>query len=58
MHSNGTGAKYTRGRGPVKLCYMETVKSQGEALRREYVIKKLKRADKINLIETYTPEDF
>ena len=57
MHSSGTGAKYTRGRCPVKLCYRECANSHGEALRREYAIKQLKKADKIKLIETYTPED-
>ena len=58
MHSNGTGAKYTRGRGPVKLCYREVVNSQGEALKREYAIKQLRKTEKMKLIETYTPEDF
>ena len=57
MHSNGTGAKYTQGRGPVKLCYLETADSHGDALRREYAIKHLSRAEKLKLIEMFTPED-
>ncbi|MEL7654753.1 MAG: GIY-YIG nuclease family protein [Bacillota bacterium] len=50
-HNNGTGAKYTRGRGPVRLLYSETFQTKGEALRREHEIKKLKLAKKLKLIE-------
>lgn len=48
-HNNGTGAKYTRGRGPVRLIYSEAFDSKGDALRREKQIKKLKRAGKVKL---------
>jgi len=51
-HNNGTGAKYTRGRGPVKLVYQENVTSRSIALRREITIKKLTRADKLRLAES------
>jgi putative endonuclease len=40
------GARYTRGRRPVCLCYMEACASRGEALRREAAIKKMSRAAK------------
>lgn len=49
-HNNGTGAKYTRGRGPVQLIYSETFDTKGEALKREHAIKKLKRAKKMALV--------
>ncbi len=45
-----TGAKYTKARRPVKLKYSEKYKSLGKALRREYAIKKLTRAEKLALI--------
>lgn len=49
-HNAGTGAKYTRGRGPVELVYTEELPSHGEALRREYAIKQLKKEQKLALI--------
>ncbi len=45
-------AKYTRARRPVKLEYYETYESLGEALSREYLIKKLSRNQKEVLIAT------
>ena len=50
MHSNGTGAKYTRGRGPVKLVYCEKFDTKEDAMRREYHIKKLSRQQKLLLM--------
>lgn len=49
-HANGRGAKYTRGRGPLRLVYREEMESWPAALRREAAIKKLTRAQKIALI--------
>lgn len=49
-HNAGTGAKYTRGRGPVELVYSEELPTHGEALRREYTIKQLKKEQKLALI--------
>jgi len=49
-HNLGTGAKYTRGRGPVKMVYCEDAESYGAALRREYRIKQLSRQEKESLI--------
>ena len=43
-------AKYTRVRQPVELVYFEEAEDRSEASKREYVIKKLKREDKIELI--------
>jgi len=49
-HNSGRGAKYTRGRGPVKLIYLETFETKEEAMSREFSIKKLTRAQKEELI--------
>lgn len=53
MHSNGIGAKYTMGRGPVRLVYHEEFCDKKEAMQREYKIKKLTRNKKEELIKTY-----
>ena len=45
-HNEGRGAKYTRGRRPVKLVYFEEFATRQEAMRREYQIKKLTRQEK------------
>jgi len=50
MHSNGVGAKYTKGRGPVKLMHYEEFEEKKDAMRREYEIKKLTRKQKEILI--------
>lgn len=52
QHSSGKGAKYTKGRGPVKLVYYEEFNEKSEAMKREYEIKKMKRDDKFNLIKS------
>lgn len=51
-HNAGTGAKYTRGRGPVELVYHERHPSKSAAMQREYAIKQLRRAQKHRLVET------
>ena len=43
-HNSEKGAKYTKGRTPVRLVYFE------KALHREYIIKKMKRKKKLELI--------
>lgn len=48
-HNNGSGAKYTRGRGPVRLLYSEAFETKGEALKREKQIQKMTRARKCKL---------
>ena len=52
-HRQGRGAKYTRGRGELTLVYRESCLSQGAALRRERQVKKLKRAEKLKLIQSH-----
>jgi putative endonuclease len=49
-HNDGSGAKYTRGRRPVKLRYHEQAADRSAALRREALLKKLSRTDKLQLI--------
>ena len=49
-HNSGKGAKYTRGRIPVKLVYSQEFSDKIEAQRRERAIKKLTRIDKLKLI--------
>lgn len=49
-HNNGSGAKYTRGRGPVTLEYRETFSDKSRAMRREYEIKTYTKKKKENLI--------
>ena len=50
-HSAGQGAKYTRGRGPVRLCYYEAFPDKSAALRREAALKRLSHSEKMALIE-------
>ncbi len=52
-HNRGTGAKYTRGRGPVLLVYYEEYADKQAAQAREYVIKKLTRRQKKALIAAF-----
>ena len=48
-HAAGRGAKYTRGRGPLELVYTEELPDKSAALKREAAIKKLSRAQKLEL---------
>ena len=49
-HNSGRGAKYTASRRPVQLVYKEGFRSLGRALKREYAVKQLTRAQKNLLI--------
>lgn len=53
-HDAGTGARYTRGRGPVKLVYAEEFSEPNQARRREWEIKQLTRRQKAALIASRT----
>ncbi len=44
------GAKYTRGRRPVKLVYSKKFKDRSDASREEWRIKKMKRGDKAKML--------
>lgn len=54
-HNAGRGARYTKTRRPVKLIYSEKVPTRGEALRRERIIKRLGRAQKLALAQQGPP---
>ena len=49
-HNSGKGAKYTRGRTPVKLKKCFVCKNRSEALKAEYAFKTLSRKKKQQLI--------
>lgn len=49
-HNSGKGAKYTRSRLPVRLVYYEVFDTKKEAMKREYAIKQMTRADKLLLV--------
>lgn len=51
VHNSGNGAKYTRSRLPVVLVYQEECADRSAALKREYAIKQLTRAQKQALLE-------
>ena len=55
-HVSGHGAKYTRGRGPVRLVYAEECADKSAALRREAAPKALPRARKLALAESWAAE--
>jgi len=44
------GAKFFRSDSPKKIVYLENFKTKGEALSREIAIKRLKKADKKDLL--------
>ncbi len=49
-HQAGRGGKYTRSRLPVELVWYETHADKVEAMRREWAVKQLSRAEKLALI--------
>jgi putative endonuclease len=50
-HRAGTGAKYTRGRTPLRLVYAQRLTSRSRALKREAKIKRLSRRQKLQIIK-------
>ena len=56
MHAAGKGAKYTRGRGPLTLVYSEELEDKEAAMKREYAIKNLSRAEKLALCSNWKPD--
>jgi putative endonuclease len=49
-HAAGKGARYTRSRLPVVLVYRERAADRSTALRREAALKRLRRAEKLDLV--------
>ncbi len=53
-HNAGRGARYTAGRRPVRVVYVEPCGSRSAALKREHAIKRLPRARKLDLASAWT----
>lgn len=51
QHGGRRGARYFRGRKPLRVVYLEDGHSRSSASRREAAIKKLDRTGKLQLIE-------
>lgn len=52
-HNDGRGARYMRGRRPVRLVYCEQQPDQSSAQRREAALRRLSRAARLRLIAAY-----
>jgi putative endonuclease len=50
-HRLGRGAKYTRGRQPLRLVCSIACRNKSSALKKEYAVKKLSRDKKLALIK-------
>jgi putative endonuclease len=48
-HDAGRGARYTRGRGPLRLLAKRRCVTKGDALRLELALKRLQREEKLAL---------
>jgi len=53
-HNSGEGAKYTRGRTPVRLVHTEEYGTRSVAMSREAEIKSMSRGEKEELLNLYT----
>jgi putative endonuclease len=53
LHNSGNGAKFLKGKLPVKLVYAKEYRYYKNALHRERNIKKMNRWQKENLIKIY-----
>lgn len=51
-HNDGTGAKYTRSRGPVEIIYTEEFETLSEVRKREAQVKRFSKAQKEALVAT------
>lgn len=51
-HNDGKGAKYTRGRGPVKLLVSAPTGSRSSAQILEAAVKKKRKADKLAFLKS------
>lgn len=50
QHAEGRGAKYFRGRQPLRVVYLENGHSRSSAAKRESLIKSMSRSDKVHLV--------
>ncbi len=49
-HADGKGSKYVRSRLPFELVHLESFQDKSQAMKKEYVVKKMKRKEKLQLI--------
>ena len=56
QHATGRGARYFRGRQPLRVAYLESGHTRSTAGSREVQIKRLSRADKCTLISRYATD--
>lgn len=56
-HNAGTGARYTRGRRPVRLVYWERMPDAASALRREAALKRMSHAQKRRLAAAHAANE-
>jgi putative endonuclease len=55
-HNAGEGAKYTRGRTPVRLVHSEPCADKSSALKRERKVKQMSRQEKLALCRPVAPQ--
>ena len=53
LHNNGYGAKFLRGKGPIKLVYGKEYRYYKNVLNAERSVKKLRRREKEELVGRY-----
>ena len=53
LHNNGHGAKYLRGKGPIKLVYAKEHRYYKNVLAAERSVKQLRRSEKEELVRLY-----
>jgi putative endonuclease len=56
-HNEGTGARYTRCRLPVRLVYWEEQPNRSDAQRREATLRHLRKSIKDQLVATFQATD-
>ena len=49
-HNSGRGARYTRGRRPVRLVYQKNSMTKAQAMTREHAVKSMSKKAKENLV--------
>jgi putative endonuclease len=49
-HKAGRGARYTKGRGPLRVVFCEAAADKSAALKREHALKRMPRREKLALV--------
>ena len=55
LHVTGNGARYTRMHKPKQVAHVEVLDSRSKAMKREKTIKKLTHQQKLDLINSQSP---